>query len=78
MEEEEEAHTTMEKATVISVDDVEAEDTTTLARAVLLREDCVTLSVPTCSTTVRIQQQTKQDHHGRNSYNVLAQIMDKT
>ena len=78
MEEEEEAHTTMEKAMVISADDVEAEDTTTLSRAVLLREDCVNPSVPTCLTTVRIQQQTKQDHHERNSYNVFAQIMDKT
>ena len=66
MEEEKEAHTAVDKATEIARDEVEAEDTTTLERAALLREDFATLLVPACSTTIRSRQQTKQDHHGRN------------
>ena len=78
MEEEEEAHTAVDEATATTAYEVEAEDTSTLARAALLREDCTTLLVPYCSTTARSRHQTKQDHHGINSCNTLAQITDKT
>ena len=50
MEEEEEAHTAVDKATATAVDEVEDEDTITLAQAELLREDFATLLVPECST----------------------------
>ena len=47
MEEEEEAHTAVDEATATTADEVEAEDTTTLAQAAQLREDCATLcSIP--------------------------------
>ena len=59
MEEEEEAHTAVEKVMAIAAYEVEAKDTTTLARAALLREDYATLSVPTCSATIRRPQQIK-------------------
>ena len=78
MEEDEESHTVVEKAKETAADEVEAEDTITLARAAQLIEDCATLLAPACSTTARSRQQTRQDHHGRNSYNTLAQITDKT
>ena len=78
MEEEEEAHTAVEKAAETVADEVEAEYTTNLAQETLLREDCETLLLPACSTTARSRQKTKQDHSGRNSCNTLARITDKT
>ena len=78
MEEEEEAHTGVDKATATAAYVVEAEDTTTLELIAQLREDYATLLSPACLTTARSQQQTKQDHHGRNLCNTLAQITDKT
>ena len=78
MEEEEEAHTAVDEATATAADDVEAKDTTTLAQAALLREDCATLLAPVCSNTPRSLKQTKQDPHGRNSCNTLERITDKT
>ena len=72
MEEEEEAHTAVEEATATAGDEVEAEDTTTLERTALLREDCATLLVPACSTTARSRQKTKQYHHGINLCITLA------
>ena len=77
MEEEEEAHTAVDEATATAADEVEAENTTTLAQAELLREDCATLSVPVCSATSKSRQKTKQDYHGRNLCNTLARITDK-
>ena len=77
MEDQEEARTAVDEATATAADEVEAKDTTTLERAALLREDFATLSVPSCSTTVRSRQQNKQDHHVRNSCNTLARITDK-
>ena len=56
MEEEEEAHTAVDEATATAEDTVEADYTTTLARAALLREDCEMLLVPACLTTARSQQ----------------------
>ena len=53
MEEEEEAHTAVDKATATAADEVEDKDTITLARAALSREDCATLLAPACSTTAR-------------------------
>ena len=78
MEDQEEARTAVDEATATAADEVEAKDTTTLERAALLREYCATLSVPACWNTARSLQQTTQDHHGINSCNTLAQIMDKT
>ena len=56
MEEEEGDHTAMDEATATAEDEVEAEDTITLAQAVLLREDFTTLLVPACLTTSRSRQ----------------------
>ena len=67
----------MDEAMPTVVDEVEAEDTITLERTALLTEDYATLLVLKCSTTAKSWQQTKQDHHGRNSCNTLARIMDK-
>ena len=78
MEEDEEAHTAVDKAMATTAYKVDAEDTITLERAAILKEDCATLLAPACLNTARIWQQTKQDHHGRNSCNTLAQIRDKT
>ena len=78
MEEEEESHTSVEKATTTAADEIEAKNTTTMARAAQLREDCATLLAPVCLTTARSRQQTKQDHRGRNLCNTLARITDKT
>ena len=78
MEEEEEAHTVVDEATATAAEEVEEKDTITLARAELLRDDFAMLLVPECSTTAISQKQTKQDHHGRNLCNTLAQITDKT
>ena len=64
--------------TAIAADKAEAEDTTTLERAAQLTKDCAMLSAPACSTMARSRQQTRQDNHGRNSSNTLAQITDKT
>ena len=72
MEEEEESHTAVGEATAIATDEVEAEDTTNLERAAQLREYCAMLSAPACSTTVKIRQQTKQNHPERNLCNTLA------
>ena len=77
LEEEEEAHIAVDKATETAEDEVEAKDKITLAQAALPREDCATLLAPACSTTARSQQQTRQDHHGKNLFNTLAQITDK-
>ena len=46
MEEEEEARTAVYVETATTVDEVEAEDTITLTRAALLKENCTTLLVP--------------------------------
>ena len=78
VEEEEEAHTTVDEATATAAEEVEAEDTIAIARAALPREDCSTLLAPACSTTARSRQQTRQDRHGRNLSNMLALITDKT
>ena len=78
MEEEEEAHTAVYEATETATDEVEAEYTTTMVRAALLREYCATILVPACLTMARNWQQTKQDHHGRKSCNTLALNTDKT
>ena len=78
MEEEEEAHTAVDASTAIATDEVDADYTTTLAQPAQIIEDCTMLSAPACSTTVRIRPQTKQDHHGRNSCNMLVRIMSKT
>ena len=78
MEEEEESHTAVDKATATAAGEVEAEDTITLTQAAQLGEDCATLLVPACLTTARSRQHTKQDHHGRNSCNTLELITDKT
>ena len=48
MEEEEKAHTAVDKAAETAADEVEDEDTITLARAALPREDCATLLAPVC------------------------------
>ena len=72
MEDEEEAHTSVDKATATAADEVEAKDKNNLAQDAQLREDCATLLEPTCLTTARGWQQTKYDHHGRNSCNTLA------
>ena len=77
MEEEEEAHTAVDEATATASDEVEAKDTITLARAALPREDCAALLAPACLTTARSWQQIRQDHHERNSSNMLAQITEK-
>ena len=78
MEKDEEAHTAVDEATETAADEVEDEDTITLARAALPREDCATLLAPACSTTSISRQQTRQDHHGINLSNTLARITDKT
>ena len=78
MEEEEEAHTAVDEAMATAADEVEDEDTITLARAALPREDCATLLAPVYLTTDISWQQTRQYHHGRNSSNTLEQITDKT
>ena len=77
MEEEEEARTAVDAATVIAADEAEAEDTITLLRAAHLRKDCAMLLVPSYLTTVRIRPQNKQEHHGRNLCNTSAQIKAK-
>ena len=78
MEEEEEAHTAVNESTATAADEVEDEDTITLAQAALPREDCATLLAPALLITARSRQQTRKDHHGRNSSNTLARITDKT
>ena len=78
MEEEEEAHTGVDKATATAADEVEEEDTITLARSALPREDCATLLAPACLTTSRSRQHTRQYHHVKNLSNTLAKITDKT
>ena len=72
MEYEEEAHVAVDTATAIAADEAESKDTTNMARAVQLRNDCAKLSAPACLTTVVKRQQTNQDYHGRNSCNTLA------
>ena len=78
MEEEEEAHTVLDEATAITLDEVEAEDTSIMAREVLIIDNCAALSLPACFTMVRSWQQTKQYHYRRNSCNMLAQVTYKT
>ena len=78
MEEEEKYHTPVEEAKSTTADKVEAEDTITLVQSELLIEDYATLLVPPCSTMAISRHQTKPDHLGRNSYNKLARITDKT
>ena len=78
MKEDEEAHTAADEATATAADEVEEEDTITMAQSALPREDCATLLAPACSTTARSRQQIRQDHHGRNSSNTLARITEKT
>ena len=46
MEEEEEDHNAVYGGTEIAADEVEAKDTTTLARAAELRKDCAMLLAP--------------------------------
>ena len=67
----------MDEATATASDEVEAEDTTNLAQAAQLREDRAMLLEPACLTMARSRQQTKQDNHGRNSFNTLARMTDK-
>ena len=78
MEDEEEAHTAVDEETATAADELEAKEKITLEQAALPREDHETLLAPACWTTARSRQQTRQDHHGRNSSNTLAQITDKT
>ena len=78
MEEEEESHTAVDEATETAADELEDEDTITLERAALPREDCTTLLVTACLTTSGSRQKTRQDHHGRNLSNTLERITDKT
>ena len=78
MEEEEEAHTAVDKVKAITADEVEAEDTTTLAQAAQLREDFSMLLAPACLTKVRSRKHTKKYHNGRNWCNTLERIREKT
>ena len=66
MEEDEEAYTVVDAAAEIATAKLEAEDTTTLARAAHIRKDCAMLLATACSTTVISRPQNKQDHNGRN------------
>ena len=56
MEEEEETHTTVDEAMEIAADEVEAEDTTNLARAAQLRKDFAMLSETACLAMFRSLQ----------------------
>ena len=76
-EEEEEARTAVDVTKAIAADEVNVEDIPTLARSVQLRKDYPTLLAPACLTTFIRRPQTKQEHHGRNSFNTSAQITAK-
>ena len=78
MEEEEEAHTAVDEAVVTLGDKVEAKNTINLAQSALPKEYCATLLAPAYLTMARSQHQTRQDHHGINKSNTLAEITYKT